>query len=187
MGLYINGTGSKTLLIRGIGPKLADFIPDPVVADPSITVYEGNTPIASNNDWDPALATDFARVGAFALNNGSKDAAFKVTLAPGLYTVHLVNTGTPAESLIEVYDLSRDLGTRLTNVSCRLNMVQNQVVILGTALVGGQVPVLVRNVGPELATYGIPAQDVLADPKLVVYQGNTEVAANDDWELPTRA
>jgi hypothetical protein len=99
----------------------------------------------------------------------------------------MVNTGTAAEGLIEVYDLSRDLGTRLTNVSCRLDMVQNQLIILGTGLIGGQVPVLVRNVGPELATYGIPAQDVLPDPKLVVYQGNTEVAANDDWELATRA
>jgi hypothetical protein len=66
-------------------------------------------------------------------------------------------------------------------------MAQNQLVILGTGLVGAQMPVLARNVGPELATYGIPAQDVLPDPELVFYQGNTEVAANDDWELATRA
>jgi len=84
MGFYINGTGSKTLLIRGIGPKITDFGLPTVVTDPSITVYSGSTPVDSNNDWDPALATDFDRVGAFALNNGSKDAAFVVTLQPQL-------------------------------------------------------------------------------------------------------
>lgn len=187
MGFYISGTGAKTLLIRGIGPKLADYgVPDHV-PDPSITVYNNDgVERASNNDWDPSLAADFTRVGAFALNNGSKDAAFKVTLAPGLYTVHLVNTAPVARGLIEVYDFSRDSGTRLTNVSCRLDMNAGENVILGTAVIANSRSVLARAVGPELATYGIPANQVLVDPNLRAFSGQTLIDENDDWELATR-
>ena len=108
-----------------------------------------------------------------------------ITLPPGGYTVHLVNDGPVAEGLIEVYDISRDLGSRLTNVSCRLNMKPGQLVILGTALIGSQVSVLARNVGPGLAQYLPNPGEVLADPHLCVYSGGTEIAVNDDWEAAT--
>ena len=39
--------------------------------------------------------------------------------------------------------------------------------------------VLVRVVGPSLAAYGV--SDALADPRFEVYQGQTVVAANDNW------
>jgi hypothetical protein len=188
MGFYISGTGAKTLLIRGIGPKLAEYsIPDHV-PDPSITLYEGNTVRATNNEWDPSLAADFARVGAFELNNGSKDAALKVTLGPGLYTVHLVNSAPIARGLIEVYDLSRDSGTRLTNVSCRLAMNPGENVILGTAVIANARSVLARAVGPGIAPYLNPPNPaaVVQDPQLSAYSGATLIGVNDDWELATR-
>ncbi|HUG10629.1 MAG TPA: hypothetical protein VMM36_06425 [Opitutaceae bacterium] len=187
VGFYISGTGSKTVLIRGIGPRLLDYIPGPVVADPAITLYSGDTPIEFNEDWDSALAADFAQVGAFSLVPGSKDAAMKVTLQPGLYTVHLVNDGPVAEGLIEVYDLSRDPGSRLTNVSCRLDMQPGQTVILGTSLIGDALPVLARNVGPGIAPYIQNPADALVDPHLRVYSGQTEIAVNDNWDPATGA
>jgi hypothetical protein len=158
-----------------------------MVADPQISVYNSaRVLIDSNDDWDAALAPDFARVGAFDLVTGSKDAALKITLAPGLYTVHLVNTGALADGLIEVYDISRDLGSRLTNVSCRLNMKAGETVILGTALIANPVPVLARAIGPGLAPYvGEPPSALLSDPFLRVYVGDTEIALNDDWETAT--
>lgn len=187
MGFYISGTGEKTLLIRGIGPRLSFYNVPSVVADPEIRVYRDNTIIAGNEDWNASLAASFAQVGAFELIPGSKDAAMTITLPPGLYTVHLVNDGPVAEGLIEVYDLSRDLGSRLTNVSCRLNLKSSQLVILGTGLIGGPVSVLARNVGPGLAQYLPNPSEVLSDPHLRVYSGGTEIAVNDDWELATRA
>jgi hypothetical protein len=60
-------------------------------------------------------------------------------------------------------------------------MNPGQTLIVGTGLIGGDVPVLVRNVGPELVNYGLPANSVLADPHLRVFRGNTEEAVNDDW------
>ncbi|HUG13091.1 MAG TPA: immunoglobulin domain-containing protein, partial [Opitutaceae bacterium] len=191
-GFYLSGTGSKTLIIRGIGPGLAElpFNRTSVVTDPQISVYEQNQQfVATNNDWDPALAADFLRAGAFALVNGSKDAAMKITLeAPGLYTVHMVNSGPLADGLIEVYDFSRDLPTRLTNVSCRLDMRPGELVILGTALIANPLSVLTRAIGPGLEPYIIEPPDVLLpDPELRVYAGNDLIATNDNWDSALEA
>lgn len=185
LGFHISGIGEKTVLIRGIGPQLAVHNVPSVVTNPRIALYRGDAVIDGNDDWDSSLAADFAATGAFALESGSRDSAFKATLPPGSYTVHLVNDGLIAEALIEVYDLSRDLDSRITNVSCRVKLPERGKPILGFGLVSGPMPVLVRNVGPELVTYGIPVEEVLLDPHLRVYSGSTEVAANDDWDTAT--
>ncbi|HUG12087.1 MAG TPA: carbohydrate binding domain-containing protein [Opitutaceae bacterium] len=188
LGFYIAGTGSKTLLIRAVGPELAlpPYNLTGVVADPSLTVYSGSTPIASNNDWNAADAGIFAAVGAFSLTPASKDAALTLTLLPGGYTVHLVNPGPVGEGVIEVYDISRDLGTRLVNLSCRFQLNPGQNLIVGTALIGGDVPVLVRNVGPGLDPH-VPLALVVPDPEMRIFTGSAQINQNDDWEIATRA
>jgi hypothetical protein len=185
MGFYIAGTGEKTLLIRGVGQKLLEYAVPVVVGDPRITIYKGSTPIESNDNWDSALASSFAAVGAFALDPGSNDSAMAITLQPGTYTVHLVNDGPVGEGLIEAYDLSRDLGTRLTNVSCRLRLNAGQTVIMGTGLIGDPVHILARNIGPGILPYLNEPASVLPDPHLRIYSGSTQIGLNDDWETST--
>lgn len=180
VGFNIAGTGTKTVLIRGVGSKLGAFGVAGFVADPALALYAGTAQIGGNGDWDVALAPDFAAVGAFALDPGSRDAAMKITLPPGAYTVHLLNPGAPAEALVEVYDLSRDAGTQLSNLSCRLSLAAGQTVIVGAVAGGGARPLLVRNVGPGLAQYGVAP--VLADARLEIFSGAASLAANDDWE-----
>jgi alpha-tubulin suppressor-like RCC1 family protein len=180
VGFFIDGTGPKTLLIRGIGPKLLDFGVQNVVEDPVLVVYKDQDPIEMNDDWDPALAESFSSMGAFELEPGSADAALLVTLPPGGYTVHLVNNGPPAEALIEVYDFSRDAGTRLVNLSCRMNVRVGETVIVGTGLINGSMPIVVRNAGPALGALGVAG--TATDTHLRVYQGDTEVDSNDDWD-----
>lgn len=184
-GFYIAGTGSKAVLIRGIGPELGlpPYSVPSVVADPSLTVYSGSTPIASNNDWLAPDTSAFAAVGAFALTPGSKDAALIVTLPAGGYTVHLANPGPVAEALIEIYDLSRDLGSRLVNLSCRLNINPGQTAIVGTFLLDGSKSVLVRGSGPAMAFQDLmDASVVMPDPKLTLFSGQTPIGENDDWD-----
>lgn len=180
VGFSIAGSGAKTLLIRGVGPKLGVLGVARFVADPALALFSGQAQIGQNNDWDAALAGDFAAVGAFPLDTGSRDAAMKVTLPPGSYTIHLLNPGALAEALVEVYDLSQDAGTQLANLSCRLSLATGETVIVGAVLSGGTRPLLVRNVGPGLAQYGVTP--VLADPRLEIFSGARLVAANDDWE-----
>src|SRR6185436_12659650 len=51
-GLVISGNAPKTVLIRGVGPSLAQFAVGGVLADPKITLYAGSAAIASNDNWD---------------------------------------------------------------------------------------------------------------------------------------
>lgn len=173
------GTGGKTVLLRGVGPTLGALGVSGFVADPALALFSGDRQIARNEDWDGALAAEFAAVGAFPLGAGSRDAALKVTLPPGSYTVHLLNPGLVAEALVEVYDLSRDAGTQLANLSCRLGLPAGGTVIVGAVLAGGTRPLLVRNVGPGLGQFGVaPVQE---NPRLEIFAGARSVAANDDW------
>lgn len=74
------------------------------MADPSVTVFRGQTQIAANNDWGggATLTAVFASVGAFALPVASLDAALVLTLAPGDYTAQIKGTGA-GEVIVEVY------------------------------------------------------------------------------------
>ncbi len=113
-GFVINGAASRRMLIRGVGPTLRNFGigQNAVLADPIITLKDAaGTTIKINDDW--ASGDDAANIaaaatasGAFALANGSKDAAMLVMLAPGAYTVQLagVNNGTGI-GIVEVYDV----------------------------------------------------------------------------------
>lgn len=107
-GFVISGTGTKTVVIRGIGPRLGDFGVPGVLEDPTIELFDSaNNTIAANDDWDASLTSTFAELGAFDLVAGSADSALIVTLEAGaLYTVVLsgVDGGT-GEALVEVYEV----------------------------------------------------------------------------------
>ncbi len=113
-GFVVAGDAPKRLLIRGIGPALTSFGVTNALADPSVTIYRGDTVVAQNNDWqtDQANATgaDVAAAakaaGAFDLANGSHDAATIVTLAPGTYTAVVSGAnGSSGAAMVEVYEL----------------------------------------------------------------------------------
>lgn len=112
-GFVISGTTSKRVLIRGIGPSLAQFGVPGVLADPMLKVFSGSNQITENDDWStlPAQATAVseagAQVGAFPLTGGTRDAALVLTLAPGGYTAQVLSkaAATKGAVLIEVYEL----------------------------------------------------------------------------------
>ncbi len=105
-GFNITGTGAKRLLIRAVGPKLGAFGVTGVLTDPSLEIYNSSGVLQTSNDnWSAELAATFTAVGAFALDNGSRDAALVAVLAPGSYTAQVrgVANGT-GEALIEIYE-----------------------------------------------------------------------------------
>jgi hypothetical protein len=109
-GFAFGGTQPRRVLIRAIGPGLAQFqVPDPL-ADPGLTLFRREVPIAANDDWEigrsPAAIAATARgVGAFPLARGSLDAALLITLAPGAYTVVVSGADVrPGTALVEIYD-----------------------------------------------------------------------------------
>jgi hypothetical protein len=107
-GFTIVGSGTKKLLIRGIGPGLAPFGVSGYLVDPKLEVYDKSSVLVTSNDnWDSSLSSTFDAVQAFGLTVGSKDAATIVTLpANALYSVQLKGAdGGTGEGLIEVYEV----------------------------------------------------------------------------------
>ncbi|BET69263.1 hypothetical protein ASA1KI_41810 [Opitutales bacterium ASA1] len=114
-GFVISYEGPKVLLLRAVGPGLLEHGVTGVLADPKLTVYRtdpatgAQEPILWNDNWgengDAAdIAAVAARVGAFPLEPGSKDAAFVITLQPGVYTVHAAGAdGGTGVALVELY------------------------------------------------------------------------------------
>ncbi len=101
----------RRVLIRGVGPTLAEFGVTEPLADPSIALHRNDVPalIATNDNWQDnadrdALNDARSLVGAFALGDGSADAELLIELDPGVYTVHLASElPSGGTALIEVY------------------------------------------------------------------------------------
>jgi hypothetical protein len=113
-GFVINGTASRRMLLRGVGPTLTRFgLPqNAILADPVLTLKNAaGATLRTNDNWssgDDAAIMAAASVagGAFALANGSRDAAMIVMLAPGAYTVQLSGVNnTTGIGIVEVYDV----------------------------------------------------------------------------------
>jgi len=106
-GFVIGGTASRRVLVRAIGPGLAQFGVTGVMANPVLTVFSGALQVGASDDWggDAGLAAIFAAVGAFGLPASSKDAAVVLTLPPGAYTIAIrgAAAGDAGEVLAEVY------------------------------------------------------------------------------------
>lgn len=112
-GFVIAGKNSRTVLVRAVGPTLAEFgLADPLAA-PQLSLYHGDTLIASGGAWatdedsEVRLTAAFDRVGAFRFAGRSTgDAALLVTLAPGAYTLQVKSAdGIGGAALVEVYDV----------------------------------------------------------------------------------
>ena len=69
-GFVVGGASSKRVLLRAVGPTLAQYGLQGVLADPLLGVYDSSqAKIASATAWggSPALSAAFALVGAFPL------------------------------------------------------------------------------------------------------------------------
>lgn len=111
-GFIIEGAAARRVLIRAVGPGLTPFGVAGVVAEPTLEIYNGKGLLhATVGAWGLQPNADevrgaFASAGAFALAEGSKDAAMVIALPPGNWTVQVGGAGTATGvALIEVYAL----------------------------------------------------------------------------------
>ena len=106
-GFVLQGPGTRRLLLRAIGPTLSGFGVTDAISDPKITLYSGDTVIETNDNWSNTggtLAAAAAGAGAFALTNGSADAAIIVDLLEGAYTLVVQGDGSESgTALVEIY------------------------------------------------------------------------------------
>jgi len=191
LGFVNRGTAAKAVLIRAVGPTLALFGVPSTVADPRLELFRGTTTVAQNEDWGGTtpLLEAFARVGAFALPAGSKDAALNASVSAEGYTARALSAGgAPGSLLVEVYDAdpATEASSRLINLSARHEVRSVDQPLIAGFIIRGESPktVLVRGVGPGLAGFGV--LQPLADPRLrIIADDGRVVAENDNWDEGT--
>ena len=182
-GFIITGTAPKRVLIRALGPSLAQFGLSNVLADPTITLNgpTGFTPI-TNDNW---ASSQRAEIEASGLAPGNEsESAIVVTLTPGSYTAVLSGTnGGIGTGILEIYDLDFTADSKLANISTRAFVGTGDDIVIAGFTVGNAVGVdnlIVRGLGPSLTASFLSG--VLNDPKLEVRNANgATLAANDNW------
>lgn len=191
-GFAVYGPGTKSVLVRGVGPGLASCGVADCLPNPKIELFDHTgTKIAENDDWgigQASLSTSFLRVGAFPLKRDSLDAALVAVLPAGLYSAQLTGAkDTNGVGLVEVYEA--DSGpAQFVNLSTRIFVGEGSSVGIAGIVVSGtkRKRLLIRGIGPTLAEYGV--QDPLPDPVLsLVDSSNALVASNDDWGTAVNA
>jgi Immunoglobulin domain/NHL repeat len=204
-GFSIAGSGTKTVLVRGIGPGLNyAFAPFPgYVPDTQLGLFLGPNPattpggaVIQNAAWgspgypgapdQATLAAAMSALGAYGLQAGSHDTALLVSLGgTAAYTAEVSGVGAETGiGVVEVYDAdSAAPAVRLDNLSARSFVGTGGNILFGGFVVGGNTAetVLIRAVGPSLALAPFDLAGVLAQPVLTLYSGNTPIYSNASW------
>jgi hypothetical protein len=113
-GFIVEGTASKSVIVRAIGPELTQYGVPNVLANPTLELHDtSGALIASNDNWRSTI------IGGIIHNNqvpdimasglepaDGRESAIVADLPPGNYTaiVRGVNN-TAGVALVEVYDL----------------------------------------------------------------------------------
>ena len=183
-GFVVGGTDAKKLLIRGLGPTLAQFNVTGVMQNPTLELHDASGSLITTNDnWKD---TQQAEITATQLAPPADvEAAILATLQPGAYTaIQTGARGGTGVGLIEIYDVDPLAASRLINISTRgLVQTGNNVLIGGFSLAGGSGAndVILRALGPSLVPLGV--NKALPDPVLTLYDANANViTANDNWK-----
>jgi plastocyanin len=178
-GFIITGTQPKNVIVRAIGPSLSSFFPG-TLADPILELHgSGAFATITNDNW---RSDQEAQVMATTIppNNDLESAIVAALPAnSSAYTaiVRGVSNGTGI-GVVEAYDLDSAADSKLANISTRgLVQTGDDVLIGGFIVVGGQLRVIVRAIGPSLAVPG-----PLADPSLELRNGDGGlIASNNNW------
>ncbi|GAB5559960.1 MAG: hypothetical protein SynsKO_16070 [Synoicihabitans sp.] len=182
---------SGKILLRGVGPTLADFGVQTPAADPHLVFenkQDGST--STNDNWSPLGAhDDLLRVaqGIFPLKENSTDAQLLLSAGKGIYLSHVqTSSNSSGVALAEIHSMDLWNENELTNLSLRGEVGTGEDVLIGGFVIQDPehfdrpLRVLVRAVGPTLADYGVA--HACADPKLTLFDGDGQVlASNEDW------
>jgi len=183
-GFIITGNDSKRVIIRALGPSLAQFGLTDLLANPVLELRAANgSVLLSNNNWKDTQQTEIQNSGVAPSND--LESAIITTLTPGNYTaVVRGDQNMTGIGVVEVYDLDQAVDSRLANISSRGLVKTGNNVMIGGFIVGGGTgssKVVLRAIGPSLSQQGVP--NPLPDPTLELRDGNGALlTSNDDWE-----
>jgi cyclophilin family peptidyl-prolyl cis-trans isomerase len=183
-GFIMRGPSAKRLMIRGIGPSNGL---NGALADPVLELHDSaGAVIASNDNWgDATNKQDIIDTGIAPVSPNESTILTTLSSDPNsaFYTAIVRGANnTTGIGLVEIYDLDSGPGSTLLNISTRGRVDIDPNALIGGFYLGGTESkrVLVRAIGPSLATSNVP--DPLADPTLELHDGNGALLdSNDDW------
>ena len=183
-GFVIAG-GSKSTLMRAVGPGLTTFGVTGVLENPELSLFEGTKLLQSDAAWGgtAALAAAFSLVGAFPLSLTSLDSALLTTIPGGSYTAQ-VTGANGGVALAEIYDAdtAEAPSGRFINISARAQVGTGNGVLIAGFVVGGETSekLLIRAVGPGLTAFGV--SNTLAAPVLSLFDSKgAPLQSNTGW------
>ncbi len=185
-GIVVAGDEPARFLARAVGPTLSVHGVTSTAHNPIIRVLRSDgTVVAENTQWtdetSDTLRAVMDQVGAFPLEEGSRDAAVVADLAPGVYTMHITDLEqADGIALAELYHVEGS--SRALNLSTRARVEAGQGQLIGGFAVRGDAPkrLLIRAVGPSLSRFGVTS--VLADPVVTLHRDTEVLATVDNWE-----
>ncbi len=183
-GFIVTGTDPKQVLLRAIGPSLADAGIDGVLADPVLELHGSDgSLITSNDNWRDTQEMEIQESGLPPTDD--LESAIVATLTPDSYTAIVSGKGgTSGVGLVEAYDLDQAADSQLANISTRGFVETESNVMIGGFILGngsGNTNVLIRVLGPSLTALGVGG--ALADPTLELHDANGAIVEeNDNWK-----
>jgi hypothetical protein len=151
--------------------------------DPVLELFDGSGQlITSNDNWKDEQQGAIDDSG-FAPSDDRESVILR-TLTPGNYTVVLSGKdGTTGIGLVEAYDRDQTGDERFANISTRGRVETGDNVLIGGFIAGrqdGPTNIIVRALGPSLASQGVP--QTLQDPTVQLVNANGDVInENDDF------
>lgn len=183
IGGFILQGGAKRVVVRAMSSTL--FSVPNRMEDPTLELLDGaGQRIAFNDNFDDLPYEVRGEIGGYHLEApyGQRDSVLIATLESGNYTaVVRGNNGGTGNCLVEVYNVDSDYTEALVNISTRGPVEDGDNVMIGGFIIRGdrEQRVIVRAIGPSLATLGVPG--ALSDTTLEVFDGRGRIAENDDW------
>jgi hypothetical protein len=186
---FVVAGGTKSFLVRAVGPALRQFGVTNAVPDPHLMLISGTAAPFTNDNWsnivDPSVLSNAAvRVGAFPLAAGSLDSAALTNVMNNAVTAQAsARNNTGGIVLLELFETTGASIARLVNVSTRAQVGVGENALFAGFVLGGNSPrtLLIRAIGPTLGSFGVPG--TLTDPLLEIYATgiSTPRASNDNW------
>ena len=179
-GFIVVGVKAKQVVVRAVGPSLADAGVTGFLADPELELYDSAGTLLRQNDNAESVPQQIVDAGLAPKD--PNESLIAIRLEPGAYTavVRGVND-THGVALCEVFDLTPN-SSRVGNISTRGRVAGGDSAMIGGFILGGRAPtkVIVRAIGPSLTGRGVSG--ALHDPLLEVHDSQGSLLfSNDDW------
>ncbi len=184
-----NGSGTKNILVRALGPSLVARAVSFPLLDPSLQLFDASGQlIASNNDW-MSNANEQAISDSGLAPSDPRESAILTALGPGNFTAVVtgIDGTTNNIALVEVYDLDSTNPPQLLNISTRASVDTADGQMIGGFIVGGTTAkaIVIRGLGPSLAA---SIANPLPNPTLTIFNSSgIAIATNDDWQQDASA